>query len=266
VNEHDVCNPDEPSRARLAAARLWLVAGLVVVWRIVADIAGPTFVAPPERVAQFLWDMVRAGAAAEHGTATLRLASVGLVIGAVAGLSAAMALWLVPRLLAAVEPYVNGSAALPKYALMPVLIMWLGIGAAPKITLVVLLVFHPIFLTTLAGIRAVDARQLNMARVCEARAGRLLVWIVWPSMLPYLFAALRISVPRAIAATIIGELLVGSEGLGYVIQSSRQSFNTTGVFSGALVATLFVWVANQVVRLMERRVVFWQSVGRRVAL
>jgi ABC-type nitrate/sulfonate/bicarbonate transport system permease component len=171
-----------------------------------------------------------------------------------------------PRLTNAVEPYIMASVGVPKYALVPLFILWFGIDDAPKLWLVGLLVFYPIFIAVFAGIRNVDRRLISMARVLGASEAAIAREVIWNSLLPFLFAALQIALPRAVSAAIIGEFLVGNEGLGYMIEYSRQNLDTTGVFAGVLVATALVLVINAVLLRIDRRLNAWRPVDRHMEL
>src|SRR4030095_2844020 len=110
-----------------------------------------------------------------HVYVTLRLAVIGFAIGCCFGIALPFALRRAPRLTAAIEPYIMASVGIPKYALVPLVILWFGIDAAPKLVLVALLVFYPVFIAVFAGIRNVDRRLIDMARVLgasEALIGR----------------------------------------------------------------------------------------------
>ena len=93
-----------------------------------------------------------------------------------------------------------------------------------------------------------------MARVAGAGEAAIAREVIWNSLLPFFFAALKIALPRAVSAAIIGEFLVGNAGLGYLIEYSRQNFDTTGVFAGIVVATALVLAINGVLALVDRRV------------
>jgi NitT/TauT family transport system permease protein len=86
--------------------------------------------------------------------------------------------------------------------------------------------------------------------------------VVWNSLMPFFFAALKIALPRAVSAAIIGEFLVGNEGLGYMIEYSRQNFDTVGVFAGIAVATALVLVINAALVMIDRRVNAWRPTDR----
>jgi ABC-type nitrate/sulfonate/bicarbonate transport system permease component len=115
-----------------------------------------------------------------------------------------------------------------------------------------------VFIGVLAGTRAVDRRLLHMVHVLGAGTFGAARLVVWPSMLPSFFAALSVAVPRAVSAAIIGELLVGHDGIGCLIESARQNVDTAGVFAGVAVATALVVAATALVRHIERRAVAWR--------
>ena len=114
------------------------------------------------------------------------------------------------------------SMGIPKYALAPWLILWFGIGDVPKLVVVTLMVFYIMFITTFAGIRGVDQRLVNMARIIGASERTISRKIIWTSLLPFFFTGLKIALPRAVSATIVGEFLVATEGVGRSIEHARQ--------------------------------------------
>ena len=115
-----------------------------------------------------------------------------------------------PRATEAVEPFIMASMGIPKYALAPWLILWFGIGDLPKLVVVTLVVFYILFITTFAGIRGVDQRLINMARIIGASEQVISREIIWTSLLPFFFTGLKIAFPRAVSATIVGEFLVST--------------------------------------------------------
>jgi len=127
-------------------------------------------------------------------------------------------------------------------------------------------VFYPIFIAVFAGIRNVDRRLISMARVLGASEAAISREVIWNSLLPFFFAALKIALPRAVSAAIIGEFLVGNEGLGYMIEYSRQNLDTTGVFAGILVATALVLAINALLLRFDHRLNAWRPVDRHMEL
>jgi NitT/TauT family transport system permease protein len=155
---------------------------------------------------------------------------------------------------------------IPKYALAPWLILWFGIGDMPKLVVVALVVFYIVFITTFAGIRGVDRRLISMARVIGASERRISREIIWTSLLPFFFTGLKIAFPRAVSATIVGEFLVSTQGVGRYIEGARQVSDTTGVFAGVVIALALVLVINAVLNAIERWALRWRPVEREMEL
>ena len=261
----DLAESAAPIRWRQYAVtlgRIVLALLLLGAWKVGADRAGPLYVADPIKVAERIYEDVQTGVLLRHMYVTVRLAGLGFAIGCFFGVALPFLLRRLPRLTNAIEPYIMASVGVPKYALVPLFILWFGIDDAPKLWLVGLLVFYPVFIAVFAGIRNVDRRLINMARVVGASEAAISREVVWNSLLPFFFASLRIALPRAISAAIIGEFLVGNEGLGYLIESSRQNFDTTGVFTGVVVSTALVLVINAILVRLDRRFSAWRPVER----
>jgi NitT/TauT family transport system permease protein len=246
--------------------RIALALLLLAAWKIGADTAGPIYAADPIKVVQRIVEDVASGALLRHMYVTLRLATIGFAIGCFFGVGLPFVLRRLPRLTNAVEPYIMASVGIPKYALVPLFILWFGIDDAPKLWLVGFLVFYPVFIAVFAGIRNVDRRLINMARIAGASEAAISREVVWNSLLPFFFASLKIALPRAVSAAIIGEFLVGNEGIGFLIENSRQNFDTTGVFTGVVVATALVLVINALLVWIDRRVSAWRPVERHMEL
>jgi sulfonate transport system permease protein len=258
--------PIKWQRHAVALGRLGFALALLLAWKLGADLAGPIYLADPVKVGQRIAADAASGALIRHTYVTLRLAAIGFAIGCAAGVALPFLLRRLPRLTAAIEPYIMASVGIPKYALMPLFILWFGIDDAPKLWLVGLLVFYVIFIAVFAGIRSVDRRLINMARVVGASEATISREVIWNSLTPFFFAALKIALPRAISAAIIGEFLVGNEGLGYLIESSRQNFDTAGVFAGIVAATTLVLVVNAVLSALDRRINAWRPSDRDMQL
>ena len=243
----------------LALLLLWL-------WKLAADRAGDAFFAQPAEVWTRVVDMARSGELWRHTYATLRISAIGFALGCFFGVLLPFLLRLVPRFTAAVEPYIMASVGIPKYALIPLFILWFGIDDAPKLWLIGLLVFYPLFIAVFAGIRSVDGRLVSMARVAGASEAWIAREVVWNSLLPFCFAGLRISLPRAVSAALIGEFLVGNEGIGWYIEHSRQQMDVTGAFTGVLVATALVLVINAALVWIDQRANAWRPVDREMQI
>jgi NitT/TauT family transport system permease protein len=250
----------------VAVGRIGLALLFLLAWKVGADIAGPLYAADPIKVFERIVTDTLAGTLLHHIYVTLRLSALGFAIGCFFGVALPFLLRRMPRLTAAIEPYIMASVGVPKYALVPLFILWFGIDDAPKLWLVGLLVFYPVFIAVFAGIRNVDRNLINMARIVGASEAAISREVIWNSLLPFFFAALKIALPRAVSAAIIGEFLVGNAGLGYLIEYSRQNFDTTGVFAGIVVATALVLAINAILVWVDRRINAWRPTERDMEL
>lgn len=248
-----------PHRHAVRIARLGLGLLLLLVWELGHRALGTTYIAGPLDVAVRLAQMAATGALWPHLGATLLASALGFAIGWALGFLLAALLSLSPRASAAVEPYVLFAMGIPLFALIPLLILWFGIGITPKVVIVVFMVFFIVFITTFTGLREVDRRWLDMGRVMGATRGQLMAKVSFLAMLPHLFAGLKIAVPRAISAAIVGEFLVADKGLGYTIEQARQTADPVGVFTGIVLVVVLVMAADVLVSTLQRRALRWQQ-------
>jgi NitT/TauT family transport system permease protein len=152
---------------------------------------------------------------------------------------------------------VSGYGA-PKLALAPLFILWFGIGIASKIALVAFTVFFIVYFSAQAGVRALDARLVQMAQVMGASERHVARHIVFPGAVPHVFAGLRIAMPYSIGGAVIAELISANRGLGYLIQLGATNFDTTGIFVALAATTCIVLAGNWSVNALERRLLRWR--------
>lgn len=249
-------------KTMIVLGRCLFAALIILAWQWGANTFGIIFFAPPLTVLHRLYDMAASGEMFWDIWATLKVSAIGFVIAVVLGLAIPFALRLSPRITEAVEPYIFWSQGVPKYALAPWLILWFGIGDTPKIVIVVTMTFYIIFYNTFAGIRAVDRRLVNMARVMGASETVIAREVIWKSLQPFFYSGIKIAAPHAVGATIVGEFLVSTAGIGYYIEHARELSDTTGVFAGIVVATVLVLVINIAVEKMERTALAWRPLAK----
>jgi NitT/TauT family transport system permease protein len=242
--------------------RLLLALALLAAWDYGARTLGKLFFASPREVLERLVALAQSGQMFTDIAATMRVSAAGFAIAAVCGVLVPLILRRSLRATEAAEPYIMASMGIPKYALAPWLILWFGIGDMPKLVVVTLVVFYILFITTFAGIRGVDQRLISMARIVGASERVIAREIIWTSLLPFFFTGLKIALPRAVSATIVGEFLVATDGVGRYIEKARQVADTTGVFAGIVIAIALVLALNGIVNLVERFALRWRPVER----
>lgn len=235
---------------------------IIIAWQWSSDAFGMIFFAPPLAVLQRLYEITLSGEMFLDIWSTLSVSAIGFVIAVTFGLLLPFLLRLSPRVTEAVQPYIFWSQGIPKYALAPWLILWFGIGDVPKIVIVVTQTFYVIFYNVFAGIRAVDQRLISTARVMGATESVIAKEVIWKSLQPFFYSAMKIAAPHAVGATIVGEFLVSTQGVGHYIEHARELSDTVGVFAGIVVATVLVLAINMIVEKMERISLAWRPIAK----
>lgn len=239
----------------LAPAATFVV--LVALWDAATRVFGwePWLVPPPRDVAEALWDY--RGLLPEHTWVTLweSLAGFGLAIvvgiplGGLIAYSRLMELTVYPLLL--------GLNAVPKIAIAPILILWMGFGPGPKILVSFLLCVFPIVIATATGLKQTPAELVELARSLCASEWQTFRRFRFPSALPEIFIGLKVAISLAVIGAVIGEFVGASEGLGWVIVNSGANVNTSLAFAAMVILALVSVVLFYAIALVERFVVPW---------
>jgi NitT/TauT family transport system permease protein len=243
---------------RVTVDRLVLLAAFIALWQLCSLQFGMHWFSSPLRTVQRSWELGLNGELLYHADYTVRAAFYGFLAGGIPGLVLPFVLRRHPLANAVLDPYFAGGYGVPKLALAPLFIIWFGIDLMPKVALVASIVFFLVFFSTVAGVRAVNAQYVNMARIAGASERDIARHIVWPGAIPYAFAGFRIAAPYSIGAAVVGELISSNRGLGYLIQSGATDFDTTMVFVSLATLTLIVVIVNTGVAGAERRLLRWR--------
>ena len=208
-------------------------------------------------MARAFWAILLKGTLWFHLRFTLTETLLGYVIGATLGLASALLVSLIPAGEPVLRPFVLLAYATPKIALAPLMIIWFGIGIAPKVLLAAAFVFFVVFLSTLAGIGTVSAELVSVVRVMGATPLAVFGKVVLPSASPFIVTALRITIPAALIGAIIGEFISANRGVGYLINAASSRYATAEVFAGILSLLILVLLMNAALSAVERRWLRW---------
>lgn len=246
--------PQRGRRLRLAVARILFAAALLGFWEYAASFwVDPFWLAKPSAIAARLWELGVAGDLWLHGRATLTNAFLGLIASVAIGVPIGL-LFGANRFLAdVIEPFFLGLYSLPRVALAPLVILWLGIGDASKIVMAFSMVVFLVVLNTYEGVRAVDRELIDMIRVMRGSPLYLARRVILPSVLPWIFAAIRAGVGLALVGAVLGEFLGANRGLGWYVEFSAGRLDVVGVFSGLFALLAVGIVFNEVARGIEAR-------------
>jgi NitT/TauT family transport system permease protein len=191
----------------------------------------------------------------------------GYAIGAAIGAALALGLALAPAAKPVLRPFLLAFYSIPKIALAPLIVMWFGLGTAPKIILAAAFVFFVVFMNAVAGIDSVNPQQTQIVRVMGAGRIAVLRKVVLPTTVPFLIAGLRLAIPEALIGAVIGEFISANRGLGYLINAAASQFNTAVSLAAIVVLLAVVAIADFALGLVERHLLRWrpQTLGRSTA-
>jgi len=243
----------------VAVPPVLFIIGVVLLWE---------FWVREREVAEYLvprpsavWDALEsdpsryANAARESLTAALG----GLVLASIGAFLLAVLMAHSRLLERALYPPALMIKLMPIVAVYPLFAIWFGFGIGPKVAIAALITFFPMLVNALIGLRSVDPAALDFMRSMHASRWQLLWRLRLPSSLPYVFAALRISVPLSLIGAVVAEFLSGSSGMGQLILISNGDFDTPALF-GAIVVLAALGVAlTAIVAAVEHRVLFWHE-------
>jgi sulfonate transport system permease protein len=233
---------------------------VVVIWQIASatGLLPERLLAAPTTVAATTLDLVADGTLPNAIAVSLQRVAAGFVLGGLSGVLLALVAGLSRAGENAVDPLMQMLRALPFFGLIPLFILWFGIGETPKITLVALAVSFPLYLNTFAGIRGVDGKLAELARTLKLSRAALVRHIVLPGALPQTLVGLRQSLGVAWLALIVAEQVNADAGLGYMINDAREFLRTDVIVVGLLVYSALGLLTDAVVRLLERRALSWR--------
>ena len=233
---------------------------LLAVWQGASTLGviSPHTLAAPLTIAETSWGLIASGALPWHLLVSLGRVAAGLAIGVSIGTSLALVAGLSRLGEDVVDAPVQMLRTLPFLALVPLFILWFGIGETPKIALVALGTTFPIYLNLFAGIRGVEPRLVEMGRVFGLSRTGLIRHVVLPGALPSALVGLRYSLGVAWLSLVVAEQVNATSGIGYLINDARDFLRTDVIMVGLLTYALLGLVADGAVRTIERRVLAWR--------
>ncbi|WP_269932628.1 ABC transporter permease [Aminobacter sp. HY435] len=245
-----------PTRRLLTIAVFAAVLGL---WWLASALGWVNaFLLPsPGKVAATLSDLALSGALARHALVSMQRVGLGYGIAVVAAIVLAVVFSRSAALRSLLDPLLEFLRQVPPLALMPLLMLWLGIGEMQKVGIIVLSCFFPIFLGVRGGIAQVDPKLVEVGKVCGLGHGEIMRRIVLPSSLPSIVVGLRIGLGYSWRALVGAELIASSAGLGYLIVDAENLARTDIVLAGILVIGVIGLVADQLLKWSVSRAAPW---------
>ncbi|WP_118135443.1 ABC transporter permease subunit [Oceanicella sp. SM1341] len=252
--------------ARLAgrlAGRGWigwlLPVALLLLWELLSATGGirANVLPAPSAILAAFWRLLLSGDLAGHVAASTQRALLGFAIGGAIGFSLGLVNGLSRLARDVTDTTLQMVRNVPHLALIPLVILWFGIGEEAKIFLVALGVFFPIYVNTLLGVQGVDPQLVEMGRIYGMRRATLYRRVVLPGALPAIFTGLRYALGIMWLTLIVAETISASEGLGYMAMQAREFLQIDVVVLSILIYALLGKLADSLARLLERRTLQW---------
>lgn len=257
--------PSHPSRLRAALTprRLWFVASFVVflvAWQFASDqeAINPAFFASPTDIVSEAVEQVQTGDFWNDVRVSATAFFIGFGLSAVLGPLLGLIIGMNRRLRYAAEPWVDLFNAMPRVALLPLVVIWVGLGIKAAIVVAFLGAFISILISTIDGVRMIDPATRRVARSYGATKRREFLSVVLPGTVPSIVSGLRIGVERALIGVFVAELFGGNAGVGFMIKKAGETLQADRVFFGVFVFIVFGLFAIAVIDRVQRRFEHWR--------
>lgn len=240
-------------------SRAVLLVGVLALWQVASGRwVDDTFISRPTDIVDRLTVWWGDGTLTRNTLITLQEIVYGFLLGAVTGALAGFLFGASRFVYRVLDPFIMALYSIPKVALAPLFIVWIGIGMDMKILLAAVTVFFLVFLNTAAAVREVDPGLVDAVRLMGGGRRQIALKVVLPSSMAGVLTGLKVSVPYALIGAVIGELVASNQGLGYLINDAASQFDTAGVFAALVVLSVIAAVLNTFVGVLDRRVNRWK--------
>jgi NitT/TauT family transport system permease protein len=239
---------------------LLLLSLLVGVWWLIVVVGNyPAYILPtPLAVAERIWSMLLDGSLMGHFGVTVLEAGLGFMLASVLGIGLGYPIAHSHLLERLVSPYIAISQGLPVVAIAPLLIIWVRDDLARKVVIVALIVFFPILVNTIVGLRSIDRSMYEVARISGANAIQTMRYVELPLALRPLLGGIKLGLTLSITGAVIGELIAPRSGLGFLLVLGQNLFDTTLIFVGLVSLAFLAVLVYMGVTLLEKVLITWE--------
>ena len=259
--------PDFAARMRQVAfspnvIRTIAVATFFAIWEFYGRRMDPIFMAPPSAIFDAALQLIQSGALRKALIESLWPFAAGMTLTVILGIAigVAIAQWRLVEYIC--DPFINALYAIPRIALVPLIILWVGLEFTGKVAILVSVAVFPIIVNTYAGIRDVRGSMLEIGRAYGATDAQIFFKIILPAAIPFIMAGVRLSVGLAIIGIIVAEFFTAISGLGGMIVEYANVFATAKLFVPIIVIALVGVVLTEIVMWAERRLSRWRTLER----
>lgn len=238
---------------------LWTASTILLAWELSIDLfdVRPFIITKPSAIGARILADFTSGEIFTHFFITGQEVLIGIALAAFFGIALGTLIGLSGLAERMFYPIILVVQTIPKVAIAPLLIIWLGYGINSKIVTAALLAFFPVLVNVIAGIKTVDARRITLMRMLCASPTQVFFKVRLPNMLTYLFAGLEVGVVLALIGAIVGEFVGASQGLGSLLIQRQAAIDVSGVFSAVAYLSFMGLSLTLLIKFIRRQVVFW---------
>lgn len=242
---------------KVRAIRILILVAFIALWEIAAQLKwiDPFLTSSPSRIIKSLVSFINEGTLFRHIWVTCYETIIGFTLGTVLGVAIAILLWASKTASKVLDPYLVVLNALPKVALAPIIIFWVGNGTSAIITIALLISIVTTIISVLTGFNEVDKGKMLLMTTFEANKWQKLRYLVFPASVPVIISALKINVGLSWVGVIMGEFLVAREGLGFLIIYGGQIAQLDMVMMSIVILSVIAFIMYEIVALIENRLI-----------
>ena len=234
---------------------------IVAAWQMYVSIyhTSPFLLPSPGTVFQTFSGLIRVRSTWLHLWVTAAETLTGFTFACVSGIGMGLVVGKLPWLERTVNPFVVAMQLIPKVALVPLFVVWFGFGSASKIIVSAVLAFFPIFVNTVLGVKSVDPGYRELMTALNANRFYRLWCLDLPATAPYVLSGMELGIVLAVIGCIVGEIIGGNSGLGYLLVAKMNAYQTDGLFAVIVLLTLLGCCFYAVLGLLRRVVIPWHG-------
>jgi NitT/TauT family transport system permease protein len=224
-----------------------------------AGLLDTRFVPPPTAVMRALWALLLSGELTRHLLASLSRILFGFLSGAIPGIGLGLWMGLSPTARAVIDPFVAATFPIPKIAILPLLMIFFGLGETSKILIIAIATVYLVLINTMTGVMNLPRIYLDVARNFSAPRWKLFTRVVLPGALPFTFSGLRLGLSTSLIVIVAAEFVAANEGIGFLIWQSWQTLAVERMFVGLMVLAMLGVVITVALQEAERILIPWRE-------
>ena len=247
------------SQLKEKALSIFILLALFCVWEIISRFRVNYLMPPLSSIILRLIEMLISGQLTGHIIASLGRSFIGYLVAAALAISLGIIVGWSGRIYRILEPIIELFRPIPSTALIPLAILWLGIGEEPKVFIISLACFWTIFMNTLYGVRGVDDYLIKSARSMNAKEGDIIFKVAIPAASPYIFGGLRISLGISFILLVASEMIAGSKGLGFLILYFEETFRIREMYATIILLSILAYLSIKILLKLEDHFTRWHK-------